>query len=204
MLGQDRLRRRAHVGLMKKAAKGTLAVSTLGASVAAEKAIRAGSGMISAKGADVSEDDAAAGAIFVGMSHESGRNAKVTLYRDRIERVKERSRVSMNSARQDTEVTAIKSVTSIQAKKDGMVFTKVAVYGSANDIEFRFRHEDARKFKDAIMRLILEGPATTVTVETPAMPDVAEQLKKLAELRDAGVITADDFEAKKAELLARM
>jgi hypothetical protein len=32
----------------------------------------------------------------------------------------------------------------------------------------------------------------------------AEKLEKLAKLRDAGVITAEDFEAKKAELLSQM
>ena len=34
--------------------------------------------------------------------------------------------------------------------------------------------------------------------------DVGEQLRKLGELRDDGVISAEDFERKKAELLARM
>jgi len=34
--------------------------------------------------------------------------------------------------------------------------------------------------------------------------DVAEQLTKLASLRDAGVITEDEFLAKKTDLLARM
>jgi uncharacterized membrane protein YeaQ/YmgE (transglycosylase-associated protein family) len=33
---------------------------------------------------------------------------------------------------------------------------------------------------------------------------VAEQLRKLAELRDAGVLTEEEFETKKQELLARM
>jgi hypothetical protein len=31
-----------------------------------------------------------------------------------------------------------------------------------------------------------------------------EQLKKLAELRDAGILTAEEFDAKKAELLSRL
>ncbi|MGY1833169.1 SHOCT domain-containing protein [Geodermatophilus sp. SYSU D01180] len=35
-------------------------------------------------------------------------------------------------------------------------------------------------------------------------PAIVEQLRQLAELRDAGVITIADFEAKKAELLARI
>jgi Domain of unknown function (DUF4429)/Short C-terminal domain/Protein of unknown function (DUF2510) len=38
----------------------------------------------------------------------------------------------------------------------------------------------------------------------PAQPDVTDQLKKLAELRDAGVLTTEEFESKKAELLARL
>jgi hypothetical protein len=40
----------------------------------------------------------------------------------------------------------------------------------------------------------------------PASPgaNIPEQLKQLAELRDSGVITAQEFEAKKAQLLERM
>jgi Short C-terminal domain len=34
--------------------------------------------------------------------------------------------------------------------------------------------------------------------------DIADQLVRLAQLRDAGIVTADEFAAKKAELLARM
>ena len=35
-------------------------------------------------------------------------------------------------------------------------------------------------------------------------PDIPEQIRKLGELKDAGVITVEEFEKKKAELLARM
>jgi hypothetical protein len=35
----------------------------------------------------------------------------------------------------------------------------------------------------------------------PAAPDYAAELEKLAQLRDSGVITAEDFEAKKKQLL---
>lgn len=38
----------------------------------------------------------------------------------------------------------------------------------------------------------------------PAAPDPIEQLRRLAELRDAGVVTPAEFEAKKAEMLSRM
>jgi uncharacterized membrane protein YdbT with pleckstrin-like domain len=38
----------------------------------------------------------------------------------------------------------------------------------------------------------------------PAAPDIADQIAKLATLRDQGHITPDEYEAKKAELLDRM
>lgn len=43
-------------------------------------------------------------------------------------------------------------------------------------------------------------------VSRPAAPaaDIADQIGKLAALRDQGAITSDEFEAKKAELLERM
>lgn len=52
------------------------------------------------------------------------------------------------------------------------------------------------------------SPPPTPTLPTPeAAPpvevtdDVVEQLKKLAELRDAGILTEDEFTAKKSKLL---
>ena len=42
------------------------------------------------------------------------------------------------------------------------------------------------------------------TVAAPAPPDVTEQIRKLAELRDQGHITPAEYEAKKADLLERM
>lgn len=48
-------------------------------------------------------------------------------------------------------------------------------------------------------------PATSVTHATAtAADDVLATLKKLGELRDAGVVTPEEFESKKAELLARL
>src|SRR4051812_19546816 len=45
------------------------------------------------------------------------------------------------------------------------------------------------------------APAAAVPVATP---DVADQIAKLATLRDQGAITTEEYEAKKAELLDRM
>jgi hypothetical protein len=38
----------------------------------------------------------------------------------------------------------------------------------------------------------------------PTTPDITDQIKKLGELHDAGVVTDEEFEAKKTELLNRL
>lgn len=200
------------MGLIKKVAKGSLAVGTLGASVAVEKGAKHAAHGISGKvrtQADLTPEEVEAGILFKGMSHESGRNAVVTLYVDRIERVKERSRMSLSKADQDVELTPIRTVSSVRTEKDGL-YTKVKIHATGNAIDFKFRHEHAALFREQIQQLILDyGKPNPVEApvpqpaETPA-PDALEQLKKLAELRDAGVVSPEDFEAKKTELLARL
>ena len=207
------------MGIIKKVTKGTLAVGTMGASVAVEKGVKAATARGAANvvtgkttvGEGLTAEEVAAGILFIGMSHDPGRNAEVTLFHDRVERIKQRSRLSVSSAHQDVEITPIKSVTSVQTRKDGF-YTKVIVYAAGNEIEFRFRHDGAKIFREAIQELMLAGtplaqpaqavpaPAAHVDVE----PDAAEQIKKLADLRDSGILTEEEFQAKKAELLARI
>ena len=45
------------------------------------------------------------------------------------------------------------------------------------------------------------APAAPATPAASAAPDYITELKRLAELRDMGIITAEDFEAKKNQLL---
>ncbi|WP_139334967.1 SHOCT domain-containing protein [Mycobacterium sp. GA-1841] len=46
------------------------------------------------------------------------------------------------------------------------------------------------------------GPAPTQ--QTHSGPDLADQIRKLSELRDAGILTDEEFNAKKVDLLSRM
>lgn len=48
------------------------------------------------------------------------------------------------------------------------------------------------------------GVAAAPAPAAPAAPTIPEQLHQLADLRDRGVITAEEFETKKAQLLERM
>lgn len=57
--------------------------------------------------------------------------------------------------------------------------------------------------KDRWLPKSSQQPAAAEVAATPQM-DIHDQLTKLASLRDAGILTAEEFAAKKAELLARL
>jgi hypothetical protein len=133
-------------------------------------------------------------------SKDEGRNAKVRLFADRIEREKPRGRLSMSSARQDFEVTPVRAVSSVQAVKDGFS-TKVIVFASGNTIEFRIHpHDAAHRFKDELTRLMLAGGTPAPAAAAPV--DRLEQLSKLADLKAQGVLSDEEFEAEKARIMA--
>lgn len=46
--------------------------------------------------------------------------------------------------------------------------------------------------------------ASSTSGSAPAAPDLMDQLRKLGELRDAGVLTEEEFAAKKADILSRL
>ena len=46
-----------------------------------------------------------------------------------------------------------------------------------------------------------DEPAPAAAAAAPAAPDYAEELQKLAELKAAGVINDEEFEAKKKQIL---
>jgi hypothetical protein len=57
------------------------------------------------------------------------------------------------------------------------------------------------KIRHRISSPTASAAASTVT---DFRADPIEQLRRLGELRDAGVVTPEEFEAKKAELLGRL
>ena len=70
----------------------------------------------------------------------------------------------------------------------------------------RDHFEQAKAGVALLRQLIAEAqrPAYSSVPPAPAPLDVPDQIRKLGELRDAGLLTAAEFESKKAELLARM
>lgn len=163
------------------------------------------------------------GALWRGVSHEAGRNSIVTLYPNRIERTKPTSKMSvtgmLTGGQEDVEVIPLKSVSSVQVKR-GSWYHDVTIYASGNTIVLSVDAADAEKVRGLVMDQVLGGssssgsapPPTPAPAPAPAAPaasapsgdDVIAQIRKLGELRDAGLLTDAEFDAKKAELLGRL
>lgn len=168
--------------------------------------------------------------LYSFTSHVTGKNAKVSVYDDRIEWEVARGvsgakvtagiislgmttlATGVRSGKAGTEMIPIKSISSVTTSRDGMMNSKVSVITAGNTIDFRVSHAEAKVVKDTLTRLILGGPigatapapaAVATPAASPAQPDLTAQLQQLASLRDAGILTEEEFTAKKAELLAR-
>ncbi len=92
----------------------------------------------------------------------------------------------------------------------GMRSGKLTIFTSGNKAELKDIHPKARvtEIGDYVRARISAGSSNKQSEPTaaPAAPPDGpmEQLKKLGELRDAGVLSEAEFEAKKTELLSRM
>lgn len=92
----------------------------------------------------------------------------------------------------------------------GVLFGKLMVFASGNKAEIKsVDKSDGKRIADTIRDRLSRRPQGTAAAplenrQVMGDEDVYEQLSRLAELRDAGVISNSDFEAKKAELLGRI
>lgn len=81
----------------------------------------------------------------------------------------------------------------------GLVGT-AARAGVAVGVAGRVRHRQEQKWAGQEQEQY-EEQAPPPQAAAPAAPDYAAELEKLAGLRDQGVISAEDFEAKKKQIL---
>ncbi len=96
------------------------------------------------------------------------------------------------------------------------------VAGTASAVSGRVQRHQAEKFAERDADIIAQrsqayhqqapqaqpvppattyAPAAAVVPEAPAQNDVVTQLKQLAELRDQGILTDEEFAAQKAKIL---
>lgn len=144
------------------------------------------------------------GAVFVAHAYADGHERTLVVTNDRITVHDHGKTGTWTKKGRGVEIIAISKVTSIEVRKTGMLNYALVFHSSGNDLEYYDMREVCEHGRGLVTGLM----ATLDTTSAPAAPAPADgpldQLKKLGELHAAGVLTDDEFNAKKAELLNRM
>jgi membrane protease subunit (stomatin/prohibitin family) len=82
----------------------------------------------------------------------------------------------------------------------GLIGTAARV-GVAAGVAGRVQHRQQQRWAGQEQQAYEEQAPAPAPAAPAAAPDYAAELEQLATLRDQGVITAEDFEAKKKQLL---
>lgn len=168
--------------------------------------------------------------LYEVISHiQGGKNSTVRLYADRLEWKRDRgvstgklvagaltlgaslAVTGVRGRKDGYEVLYLDQITNVGSASDGLLFYAVTASTAGGDVVFRVNRDKGREFQEAILKAKREFMqcSQNVTVvqqasAAPSEPDVLDQLKKLGELKDAGILSEEEFAAKKAELLSRM
>ncbi|CAI7976641.1 MULTISPECIES: PH domain-containing protein [unclassified Parafrankia] len=104
--------------------------------------------------------------------------------------------------RRASEEFPLRNVSSVEWAA-GLVLGKIVVLASDSQAEITNVNKRAgREIADLIRnRLGLASPAPTPVAVPPGDPDLNDRLRRLGELREAGVLTREEFEGKMARLL---
>lgn len=95
------------------------------------------------------------------------------------------------------ETIPLKSITSIE-RRSTLGHRVIRIHTSHDRLEFKL-------FDKAIEQTLMDAIEAGRGAETKqAAPDGVDLLKQLAQLRDAGVVTEQEFQDKKRDLLSRM
>jgi hypothetical protein len=128
----------------------------------------------------------------------TARPARLLAFEDTIE-----IRTATTPVKKDVQRVRYDQVAQV-SERLGVIFADLVVGTRGGDTLLvpGLTRQEARHVGAFIRERMLSGPARGAT--EPASLDIPDQIKKLAELRDAGAITEEEFERKKAELLDRM
>ena len=102
------------------------------------------------------------------------------------------------------ETIPLSKITSVETSSL-MDYRVLRVHTAHDDLEFKTLEPKAL-FDSVVAHLerLRNEPTAGSVAFTASVDFVTNQIRKLAELRDAGLLTDDEFNAKKAELLARL
>ena len=102
----------------------------------------------------------------------------------------------------DLESFPLSKVSAIEMSK-GLMGKSIALKMSGNDAKIKWINKGD---PEALVNFVREhmGEQSAAPVAAPPAHDIPSQIQKLAGLRDAGILTEEEFTTKKAELLAKM
>ncbi len=109
----------------------------------------------------------------------------------------------MSSTSEDFPIDKVSSV----QWSSGFAMGTITVFASGNKAEIKnVNKDDGKEMVDAVRARLTAPKAAAPAPAAPATaaPDVMGQLEQLGKLRDAGVLTEDEFNAKKTQLLSRL
>lgn len=144
------------------------------------------------------------GAVAGGYDFtKEGGDRFLLVFADRVEIQNRGALGSLTGKGASTGSIPLARVSSVETSQQGM-YGLLTIHTAGQAIEFRTDVALAPYLARVIRGLIQGAEVPLGAATTQTTPDPAEQLRKLGELHAAGVLTDDEFAAKKAELLDRM
>ena len=101
------------------------------------------------------------------------------------------------------ETIPLSKITSVETSSL-MGYRVLRVHTAHDDLEFKTLEPKALFDKVLAHLELLRNEPEGGSVATASAESITDQIKKLGELRDAGLLTNDEFNTKKTELLARL
>jgi hypothetical protein len=115
------------------------------------------------------------------------------------------SRGMMKSKTSSYEVVPFSMITGIQVSRKIASGWKIEMTRAANsDTLLKCNEAEVQLFAEELKKLVAQSQQGGQTVVQNAVIDPLDQLKKLKELLDAGVVTQEEFEEKKKSLMGQI
>jgi hypothetical protein len=94
-------------------------------------------------------------------------------------------------------------ISSIDMSK-GMMGHSITIYASGNKAHIKWidKKQDVPGFVSTVRGRMKGGAGNGAAAPAASEPDAADQIRKLAQLRDEGLLTEEEFQAKKTQLLS--
>lgn len=102
----------------------------------------------------------------------------------------------------DFEVFPYENISSIEMGKS-MMGHHIKFFASGNEVKMKWIND-----KEAVTELVgvvkarMKGGSSSASVPAASAPDLADQIRRLGELRSEGLLTEEEFQAQKQKLLS--